>query len=108
MNTLSKYPAAHSSKFYQQAETIGRQLATQVIRNNRYLLRKAGRTFDAQRKELEKKGIIVNLAYYCKITNGDKRPPNLFYLMIWAHYWDVPLWEMMSVDYESRDKLAAM
>ncbi len=77
----------------------------QVLRNNSYLLRKKGIKVKDQFKYFKSQGIKLTYDYYKSLMSGRRKTPALTVLNFFSNYWDLPLYKMISENFEIQDKL---
>ena len=82
-------------------------LIVHFFKQNSYFLKKIGKKPGTQLTELKIDGVFVSHTYYNRLKKGT-RVCNLLILAFFANYWGLTVGEMLSVDYEERDRLRGL
>ncbi len=92
-------------QFFSECEEKNMIAIKQVMKNNRFFLKRIGATQKSQVEWFRKKGIIISEAGISRYTHGRYRKCSLSYLQFFALYWQIELSQLISRDFEMEDYL---
>jgi hypothetical protein len=77
----------------------------QVLKNNRYLLKKYRIKQKTQIEQLRDQGVKITASGMSRFRKGHYKTCSLTYLQIFAEFWFISLPELMMIDYQVSDEL---
>lgn len=92
-----------SIDYLERCKNLNSELIQRLFRNNRYLLHKYGFTLQYQIDDLKRQGVIISRSGISRYSRGVYKTCQLGYLQIFATYWSIPLFQMISWDLECDD-----